>query len=245
MNVTIRGKGRKPDVVLTDDRLICGGEEFPYRDMQRIWTGTFLGTATVDCTYKGRHHGFKIDSGALEEAKKAAEEAQRIIDGNVGTEMKELAGCRDAEKLFAFVEKHGLKEMGVSAKWFCPRMEHSLGLLREGEQVLLPFEAACGLNTVTTDSLSAYTALTQAQMAVLVTDQRILAYTSGIMGAKDHSRNLPYEKFRAFRVLRRGLTMDVVLAGKDQADSLAFTMLGPAHAGMLANILRERVEEKK
>ena len=240
MYVTIKGRKKKPDVILTDDRVICGGEEFLYADISKIWALSFLG-ASFDITYKGRHHGFKIEESEMEKATQAAAEVQKMIDSRVDREIDSLAGVRDPEALFEFVKEHDLKEIGVSSGWFCQRMQAILGMLEPGEIVRLPFEAKCGLSIVVDTNQERFTSFQtkEAQFAGLVTDRRLILYTQGLTGSR--SRILPLDKVWFMKVIKSGMFSNVILLAQDPADNTGLLGLNEIQAETIRRTIARRV----
>ena len=236
MYVTIKGRKKKPDVILTDDRVICGGEEFLYADISKIWALSFLG-ASFDITYKGRHHGFKIEESEMEKATQAAAEVQKMIDSRVDREIDSLAGVRDPEALFEFVKEHDLKEIGVSSGWFCQRMQAILGMLEPGETVRLPFEAKCGLAIAIDASKERFTSIQskEAQFAGLITNKRLILYTSGLTGSR--SRILSLDQLCFMKVLRSGMFSAVVLLTSDPAEATGLLGLNEIQAETIRRTL--------
>lgn len=240
MYVTIKGRKKKPDVILTDDRLICGNEEFLYADIKRIWALSFLG-ASFDITYRGRHHGFKIEESEMEKATQAAAEVQKMIDARVDREIDMLAGVRDPDALFEFVKAHDLKEIGVGAGWFTDRMRAILGMLEPGEIVRLPFEAKCGLSIVVDTNKERFTSFQtkEAQFAGLVTDRRLILYTQGLTGSR--SRILPLDKVWFMKVITSGMFSNVILLAQDPNDNTGLLGLNEIQAETIRRTIARRV----
>lgn len=237
MQITIQGKRKNKDVVLTDDRLICGRDELLYKDISRIWTSSLF-SDTIDCTYKGRHQAFKIDPSAKEAAQEAVLEVQKRIDAGVDTEIAALDSDKSPEAFFAFISAHGLREVGVSSGWFCKQMTFILAQLEKDEKALLPFEAACGLSVAMNGNLTQCIALQQRQMAGLLTDRRLILFSYGVMGVKDQLLMLPLDAIRAVRPCKQNGWDCIAVAGTDRTDNVLLGQMQEAPAKIILRTLR-------
>lgn len=214
VNITIQGKKRKPDVQFLDDRMVCDSAVYLYSDISQIWTQKFLG-ASIDITYKGRHHGFKIDDAEYERAGQVAKDVQARLNDSFVKSASMVSKATDPERLYEFCKDNGLLEAGISSKWFCDRMKAIMEKLEEGEKLLIPFESWCGTVVVVDGALERVTSMQsgEAQYVCAITDRRLICYTFGWKAGTE--RVLEWEQVRAVKGFQNGLTYSILFAAKD------------------------------
>ena len=236
MQYTIKGKKKGRDVILTDDRLICEGKEYLYKDMSKISTLNFMGTS-IDCTYKGRHQAFKIDKSVFSEATEAAELAQKVVEQCMLERFRSAENLTRSDAMYRFCKENGLMEPLVPERLFCPRMDAILSSLAPGERVLLPFESKCGFGIMLNPDQQTVTSFKEQefQCAGALTDSRIMLYTFGTMGSRE--RTIPLSQIYGMRNFKQGLTQCLLIVTKDMASSTAIMSLGMTEAVVMQKMI--------
>ena len=214
MDITIKGKKRNQDVRLTDDRLICDGTEYLYSDIACIWVGGLFSTS-IDCTYRGRHHAFKIDKDAKAEAEKAAAEAQNKIEEIARNFAYPVSSPRPVSEVYSFCKTQGLKSWDVSennfSKWYGKVMDQ----LEPDEEVRLPFQAT-GFFRVSENGITLQ--IDQILFAGAATDRRIV-FCQGVV--KDGKiRSIPYDEIEEVRVSAQGLVSGVFIKCRNKENNV-------------------------
>ncbi len=214
MDITIKGKKRNQDVRLTDDRLICENTEYLYSEISSVWVGGLF-SVSIDCTYRGRHHAFKIDKDAKAEAEKAAAEAQEKIEEIARNFAYPVSSPRPVSEVYRFCKNQGLKSWDISedgfTKWYGKVMDE----LEPDEEVRLPFEAT-GFFRVSENGMTLQ--MDQIRFAGAATDRRIVFCQGGVKDAK--TRSIPYDEIEEVCISPRGLLSAVFIRCRNKENNV-------------------------
>lgn len=232
MDITIKGKKRNQDIRLTDDRLICDGTEYLYSDISSIWVGGLFSTS-IDCTYRGRHHAFKIDKDAKEEAEKAAAEAQKKIEDFVRGFAYPVSNPKPVAEVYRFCKTQGLKSWDVSENNFTKWYERVMDQLEPDEEVRLPFQAT-GFFRVSEKGITMQ--MDQILFAGAATNRRMV-FCQGVV--KDGKiRSIPYDEIENVSVSGQGLFTAVFIKCKNSENNVGLKDVDSNLGRRIADVVR-------